>query len=170
MSTRTSKQHRLQTNASSGVGIQRGLLYRLSSGVSQSVNELRVVTPTEQLAQDLERLLNTRNVGVLDERKGKRFPHAAHSVLNFGVGELIGLSPLNIRDRTVMSQRIADAISAFEPRLRKVRVSITALDQHPRQIQFRIEAVLKTHPLQPEVQFSALMDLGSQHICLHPST
>jgi type VI secretion system protein ImpF len=152
-----------------GSGIQRGLLYRLGATHSQQPHHVRIITPSEQLAQDLERLLNTRNIGVVDLRKRKRFEYVHRSVLNFGVGELIGLSPLNIRDRTAMTRRIEDAIKAFEPRLRKVRVSIVALDQHPRQIQFRIEAILKTHSLQPDVQFSALMDLGSQYICLKPS-
>ncbi len=75
----------------------------------------------ESVNRELGRLLNTRcpvPLHLLDE--------AERTVINYGVPDFTSLSPLNPDDRKLIASVIAQTITAFEPRLRNVRVRVVA--------------------------------------------
>ncbi|MBV8048540.1 MAG: type VI secretion system baseplate subunit TssE [Paludibacterium sp.] len=111
------------------------------------------------LARDLEALLNTRFAdpdGSLAD-----FPEAEHSMLQFGIPDLSGLSLLNPEHRETLRDRLRRAIERHEPRLGGVRVSLDAPRELERHLRFRVDAILKVHPHRPPVMFDATLQLSS---------
>jgi type VI secretion system protein ImpF len=69
--------------------------------------------------RELERLLNTRcsiPLHLLGEEE--------RSVVNYGIPDFSSLSPHNADDHTLIASIVGQTITAFEPRLRHVRVEV----------------------------------------------
>ena len=69
--------------------------------------------------RELERLLNTRcsiPLHLLGEEE--------RSVVNYGIPDFSSLSPHNADDHTLIASIVGQTITAFEPRLRNVRVEV----------------------------------------------
>jgi type VI secretion system protein ImpF len=111
------------------------------------------------LARDLEALLNTRIVDLSEQLTD--FPEAEHSMLQFGIPDLSGLSLLNPEHREMLRERLRRAIEHHEPRLSGVRVSLDAPRELERHLRFRVDAILKVHPHRPPVMFDATLQLSS---------
>ena len=61
-----------------------------------------------------------------------------------------------------MRRCLEDAIATFEPRLRRVRVSIEPPRAHERILRFRVDALLRTDPSPEPVTFDMVLQLHTQ--------
>lgn len=100
------------------------------------------------LRRDLQNLLNARRtLDVLPEH----YECLQTSLLNYGMPDLQSLEIREDRDLELLARRITEAIEAFEPRLRQVRVTarLAGGDRRPidRRLQFLIEAEMHMEPL-----------------------
>jgi len=69
--------------------------------------------------RELERLLNTR-CSIPLHRLGEE----ERSVVNYGIPDFSSLSPHNADDHALIASIVGQTITAFEPRLRQVRVEV----------------------------------------------
>ncbi|OWW19070.1 type VI secretion system baseplate subunit TssE [Noviherbaspirillum denitrificans] len=113
----------------------------------------------QAVACDLDALLNARCVD--PDEDIERYPHARHSMINFGIIDLSSLSLLDPDDRALLRDKIRLTIERHEPRLSRVRVTLDVPDNMQRMLRFRVDAVLKVHPNKPPVSFDAMLQLSS---------
>jgi type VI secretion system lysozyme-like protein len=106
----------------------------------------------ESVRQELTRLFNTRCA---------RLTHRPRTVLDYGLPDPTHYAARNPEHQRALARDIAQAIAAFEPRLRKVRVRVRPPDRQPTSLVFDIEAVLVTNELMEPVAFSTMMDQDS---------
>ena len=112
----------------------------------------------ESVGRELRRLLNTRSNVPLDSRGGEM------SVLNYGLPDFSSLSALSGDDRNQLSALVARAITAFEPRLRDVRVTAERLRSNDRALILRLDASLVVGEHSEPVSFSLLARPGAGEI------
>lgn len=127
------------------------------------------VTPVqlkEIIRRDLSFLLNTiSHEGDIDAR---RYPHAAASVLNYGLPPLAG-SFMYEHKWDDISQAIRRAIIRFEPRLDAATLKVTPLLDEARQsshntLLFEIRAQILTQPYPTEFLVRSALDMELSHI------
>jgi type VI secretion system lysozyme-like protein len=87
--------------------------------------------------RDVERLLNTRCTASAEALAGRE-----RTVLDYGLPDFSALSPQRAEDRQRLAAQITQAIMAFEPRLRQVRVTVEPPTTTQRRLLAHIEAVL----------------------------
>jgi type VI secretion system protein ImpF len=107
--------------------------------------------------REVERLLTTRcpiPASALDD--------SARSVVDYGVPDGALLSPHSQRDHQRLEQLFSRTITAFEPRLRHVRVRLERCVSDHRGLVAHIEAVLVVAPMHESMAFSVVVqdDLG----------
>jgi type VI secretion system protein ImpF len=105
---------------------------------------------------DLEDLLNARLTAT---DLPPEFEQTAQSLVTFGLPDLSGYDVSAARARTDLAAVVTRAVERFEPRLRRVRVSV--LDDKTKgglSIRFRVEAELNVDPA-PEVGFETVLEL-----------
>lgn len=108
------------------------------------------------LLRDLSRLLNVRN-----GRSVKDFLAADVSVLDYGMPDLLSLSPQSEEDMHLLEKSVARAIALFEPRLSHVQV---AADAHPARrsaARVTIAGAVNVGPQLCRVDFDLLLDSQS---------
>lgn len=142
----------------------------------------RIVVSPERLQafvlRDLTWLLNTDQLRWPADRAGdpassaaaldiEAYPHAAASVLNFGIPALAGRTAI---DPEIVASELEQAIRRFEPRLRAgtVRVRPVAEKQAGHVIAFDIEAVLWSQPVPLRLLMRTLIDLEDGAASLRP--
>ncbi|MFV5213861.1 type VI secretion system baseplate subunit TssE [Azonexus caeni] len=123
--------------------------------VAAARRRLSIEQLKDTVARDLESLLNTRSL--IDEAQGADFPLSSRSVAAFGMGDFAGLSLASVYDRKRICSAIEQAISAHEPRLRDVRVTLELHRKTINALYFSITAVLQVKPAQEPVAFDALL-------------
>lgn len=74
--------------------------------------------------RDLAWLMNTPQRFDDDDREA--FPHAASSVVNFGVPDLCGFTPSGL-DLTALERTVRDAVRQFEPRIIQRTLTVKAV-------------------------------------------
>jgi type VI secretion system protein ImpF len=143
----------------------------------------RVVVSPERLQacvlRDLTWLLNTEQLsrqsdGASDPTSSRAafdieaYPHAAASVVNFGIPALAGRTAI---DPEGVARDLEQAIRRFEPRLRAgtVRVRPVAEAQIGHLIAFDIEAVLWSQPVPLRLLMRTLIDLENGAASLRPA-
>src|SRR5262249_54464192 len=87
-----------------------------------------------------------------------------HSVVNYGIPDLTGASLGSSREREEFRRTIQTVITLYEPRLKKLTVSLHGqADVIDRTIRFHIEAVLLAEPAPEPVAFDStlLLTTGS---------
>lgn len=117
---------------------------------SLSLHELKAA-----VARDIEALLNTRrelHFGAPDE-----MPHVQTSILMFGLPDFTSYSLLNPADRKAVRRSVEEALTAFEPRLKSVRVTLEARDKYDMTLRFRIDALLRTDPAPEPITLNAAL-------------
>ncbi|RZL96395.1 MAG: type VI secretion system baseplate subunit TssE [Variovorax sp.] len=120
--------------------------------------------------RDLGWLFNATSHGI-DE---KRFPHAARSVLNYGLPMLSGQFTSTVQ-RVSMEQALKNAILQFEPRIlpRTLEVELvmegSALDSHNR-IGLQIRGMLWAQPVPLEFLMRSRIDLEEGRIEIEDMT
>jgi type VI secretion system protein ImpF len=93
----------------------------------------------ESVYRELGRLLNTRcptPLPLISEEE--------RTVINYGIPDFTSLSPQSSVDRQLIAQIIGQTITAYEPRLRNVRVNVEDFDEHERTLQIAVNADLVT--------------------------
>jgi type VI secretion system protein ImpF len=110
--------------------------------------------------RDLEELLNTVN----PHRGGglEAYPETRDSVVAYGLPDLASVEASSVEQRATLATLIRRAVERFEPRLRRVRVTILASDQDTGKtsVRFRLEARLTVDPA-PEVAFDTILNVGT---------
>jgi len=121
---------------------------------SQSVRQMKA-----SLRRDLEWLMNTRRN---PEAAGPALPNLARSLYNYGLPDFSALSLNAPRDRSHLIAELQNALEAFEPRLRGVRISISQPpSQETRTVRFQIEAMLMMDPSPQQISFDTTLQLSS---------
>lgn len=104
-------------------GARAPLFDRLTKpGAEAEVTPFRVLDKgalVESVIRELDRLLNTR-APLLAETPGE----GERTTLDYGVVDVSAYSPAGRDDQLRLRQVLASAISAFEPRLRNVRINV----------------------------------------------
>lgn len=111
------------------------------------------------VARDLEALLNTRRSD--PNETAMDYPESAQTMLTYGVMDLNSLCLQNPDDRSLLREDIRRAIERFEPRLKRVRVSLDTGGASERSLRFRVAGVLAPYPNRPTVTFDATLQLAS---------
>jgi type VI secretion system lysozyme-like protein len=111
----------------------------------------------ESVRRELVRLLNTRSSAGLGAR-------GEMSVLDYGVPDFTALSALSGDDRAKLSAAVAQSITAFEPRLRDVRVLVEGLRSNDRALILRLDALLVVGDHAEPVSFPLLVRAGAGEV------
>ena len=114
---------------------------------------------------DLEDLLNAR---LTAQDLPPEFEETALSVVTFGLPDLCGYDVSGHAARTDLVRVVSNAIERFEPRLRRIRVSI--MDDKTKgglSVRFRVEAELNVDPA-PEVGFETVLELSTGRATVAP--
>lgn len=93
----------------------------------------------ESVRRELGQLLNTRCPVPL-----RLLGQEERTVINYGIPDFTSLSPQNAHDRKLIGEIISQSITAFETRLRNVRVSVENYEENERTLQITVEADLLT--------------------------
>ncbi len=120
----------------------------------QSVRQLK-----SALRRDLEWLLNTRQIagGVPED-----YQLLERSLFGYGLPDVSNLSANSIRDRNRLLRMLENTISAFEPRLSGVKVSVVDSGSNSgRQLRFQIEGLLLMDPAPELISFDTVLQLSS---------
>jgi len=110
----------------------------------------------EAVRRDLGWLLNTHasiSAHDYDERE--------LTVIEYGIPDFGSYSPANVEDQFFLAKRIARAISAFEPRLQDVKVTVEPEMENERTLRIIIEAVLVSDLLREPVSFKTILQDGN---------
>jgi type VI secretion system protein ImpF len=121
---------------------------------AQSVRQLKAA-----LRRDLEWLLNTRQIpGGVPEA----FPGLEGSLYAYGLPDVSNLNANSTRDRNRLLRMLESTVSAFEPRLSGVRVSVVDSGSNSgRQLRFQIEGLLLMDPAPELISFDTVLQLSS---------
>jgi type VI secretion system lysozyme-like protein len=106
----------------------------------------------ESVRREVARLLNTRcpcpeRLRETDER----------TILEYGIPDFSSLSAASQADRSRLAEMIEQAVSAYEPRLRHIRVALEPAPQRPFALRGRIEARLVTGTVNEPISFPILV-------------
>jgi type VI secretion system protein ImpF len=119
--------------------------------VRRESRPLRTLTRKQLKAvvmRDLGWLLNTRTSG-----KPSRFDSEELTVIDYGMPDFGAYFTANPEDRERLIQRMIRAISAFEPRLQKVRIAVEPIKINEKKLKILIEAVIVVHTVRAPVSF-----------------
>jgi type VI secretion system protein ImpF len=117
----------------------------------------------EAVFRDITWLLNSMSLDSTEDLA--RYPEVERSVLNYGMPTMAGLQMSSI-DPQITAERIARAISTFEPRLSKVRVLPESRDFATDNfaVSFQVEAELWGQPVSQHLVLRTSIDLNSGSI------
>jgi type VI secretion system protein ImpF len=110
--------------------------------------------------RDLEALLNSRRE-LLDDPP-EELTEVSRSLLTYGLPDFTSFNLGATDDRVRLRRCLEDVVTTFEPRLRRVRVSIESPRPHERALRFRIDALLRTDPAPEPVVFDMVLQLHTQ--------
>jgi len=156
--------------------LQPALLDRLTDehpGERHEADDHRVMSKAQlrqAVLRDLAWLFNATGYGLDD----KRYPHAARSVLNYGLPMLSGQFTSSVQ-RVSMEQALKNAILQFEPRIlpRTLEVELvmegSALDSHNR-IGLTVRGMLWAQPVPLEFLMRSRIDLEEGRIEIEDET
>jgi type VI secretion system lysozyme-like protein len=102
----------------------------------------------ESVRGELSRLLNTRCSETLDGLQGQE-----RTVVNYGLPDFFTLSPTNDGDRERLGRLIAEAVRAYEPRLRNPIVEVIPDAANGRALRVTLSGVLTVEQLSEPVSF-----------------
>jgi len=155
--------------------LQPSLLDRLTDfepHARHEARERRVVSARalrESVQRDIGWLLNAS--GLADGAHAPGLPHVATSVLNYGLPDLAGRNVAALTPGA-LERVIRDALWAFEPRLARESVRVTAIDDtkgaaRSHVIRFEIEAQMWSQPYPERLFLRTELDLeaGEVRIC-----
>lgn len=157
--------------------LQPSLLDRLTDRDPERKVESRTerVLSLQQLRKSVIRdigwLLNTGNLAV--GQNLENFPDVTHSVINYGMPELSGMSVANIDTETLISN-IKQSIVDFEPRILrntiKINIVVDEDKMNNKAVSFEIEGELWAQPAPLRVYLKTELDLETGNIDVSDST
>lgn len=118
----------------------------------------------QSVRRDLENLLNTRWRAVgwpreLEPQDENRRPFLETSVANYGIPDFTGANLGSAGSREDFVRVIQEAISQFEPRLRRIKVElIDNTERDDRTMRFRIDAMLLAEPEPEPIVFDSALE------------
>ena len=112
----------------------------------------------------MERLLNTRCSIPLHQIGDEE-----RSVINYGIPDFSSLSPHNADDHALIASIVAQTITAFEPRLRQVRVEVGPVFSAESALWLNISAELVVGLYAEPVSFPVTLNSKSGSAQLHDS-
>jgi len=133
-------------------------LVDLDPDVPAEPRPMRTLDPRglrESVRRELERMLNTRSslpVDRLDQR-------VELTVLEYGIPDLSAFSAGSEEDLVRLAGVVARAVAAFEPRLRRVRVTVDRLQDGFRALWLRIDADLVVGEVAEPISFPTLLGI-----------
>lgn len=148
----------------------RALLFdRLVNTTDQDGSEqhLRILNSNQLKAsvrRELDRLLNTRCSIQLHQ-----IGEEERSVINYGIPDFSSLSPHNADDHALIATIVAQTITAFEPRLRQVRVEVGPVFSAESALWLNISAQLVVGLYSEPVSFPVTLNSKSGSVDLHDS-
>lgn len=122
----------------------------------------------ESVRRELGQLLNTRCPVPLH-----RLAEEERTVINYGIPDFTSLSPQSANDRKLIAEIIGQTITAYEPRLRNVRVQVEKYEEDERTLQIILEADLLTDlviEVRSYPEFSSSLEPVTFPIILHSKT
>ncbi|MDP5217217.1 type VI secretion system baseplate subunit TssE [Ruegeria sp. 2205SS24-7] len=152
--------------------LQPSLLDRLTDDAPETQKEgrdARVIDVSrlrEIIQRDLSMLLNTTDHSDLIDPKN--YPHAAKSVVNFGIRETSGAFSTMERARLIQ-RSIADAVAVFEPRIVDGSVMVELRSEErsgEMQIEFDIRAVMWAQPMPLELYLRSRVDVTTGEVAI----
>ena len=117
----------------------------------------------ESVRRELARLLNTRSSVPSHLLLGAQ----ERTVLDYGIPDFSSLSAQSGDDQNRLARIIAQAITAFEPRLRDVQVLVERVRANDRALLLRINAVLAVGLFAEPVSFPVLVRTKSGEAEVH---
>ncbi|WP_313034396.1 type VI secretion system baseplate subunit TssE [Acinetobacter sp.] len=141
-------------------GFKTTLFDRLLAETEQNDRRISLQKLRESVASDLEDLLNSR-MSLLDSVIDD-FPLAKKSVLQFGIIDFVGLSTANPTDRDKICQSIEQSISAHEPRLKQIKVTMLLDGHNMGALSLSIQAYLNIQPIFEPVILDVLLKPTTQ--------
>ena len=145
--------------------LQPSLLDRLTDeepDKSQESRDKRILSVRrlrESIKRDLAWLLNTSNLGSIDDLSG--YPRVVESVLNYGIPDITGIVASGA-DVSVIERRVRQAILAFEPRILKNSLQVRALASDVMShnaLQFEIKCDMWAEPVPERMYLKTEIDL-----------
>jgi type VI secretion system protein ImpF len=134
---------------SHNTGGGRALLFErlvdLEPGRKEEPQPFRVLSREElweSVRRELGQLLNTRcpvPLHLLGEEE--------RTVINYGIPDFTSLSPQSGNDRKLIAHIITQTVTAFETRLRNVRVTVEDYEENERTLRVTLEADLVTETI-----------------------
>ena len=106
----------------------------------------------ESVRRELSRLLNTR-CPIPTHMVGQE----ERSVVNYGIPDFSSLSPSNTDDQKRLADIINSTITAFEPRLRQIKVSVERFMENERSLYVKIDAMLIVQSITEPVTFQVYL-------------
>jgi type VI secretion system protein ImpF len=139
----------------------RALLNSQTESLDKRVFTMRRLR--EAVFRDITWLLNSMSLDSTEDLT--RYPEVERSVLNYGMPTLAGRQMSSIDPQTT-AERIARAISTFEPRLSSVRVTPERHQQGEEgfAVAFQVEAELWGQPVSQHLVLRTSIDLNSGEI------
>lgn len=108
----------------------------------------------DSVAVEVQRLLNTRAPVTAG-----RLASMPRTVLTYGIPDLHRLYVMSARDAKALTNSVAQAIEAYEPRLQEVKVSVSGADRARQRILLQIDARLRAGATDEPVSFPvAILD------------
>ena len=121
---------------------------------AQSVRQLKA-----SVRRDLEWLLNTRRT---PNDAPEQLSDVRHSLYGYGLPDITSMGRDSTGEHDRLRRQIAEAVTAFEPRLADVRVSmVEQADDKRRQLRFLIEGLLRMEPNPEHVVFDTILEISS---------
>lgn len=120
----------------------------------------------DAVRRDLEELLNTVTPHT---RFPDRFPETRESVVTYGLPDLASAEGLTGAQRDLLAAVIRQAVERFEPRLKRVRVTVLKGEAELLRgaVKFLVEAKLAVDP-SPEVNFDTVLNMGTGKYEVNP--
>lgn len=154
--------------------LQPSLLDRLTDlepHAHHEPRERRVISARslrDSVQRDIGWLLNASGLGKSALADAGHLPHIATSVLNYGLPDLAG-SDVSALTAGTLERLIRDALWAFEPRLSRESVRVTALGDakgraHGHVIRFEIEADMWSQPYPERLFLRTELDLEAGEV------
>ena len=132
--------------------------------VEQPLRILNQKQLKDSVRRELERLLNTRCSIPLHQIGDEE-----RSVINYGIPDFSSLSPHNADDHALIASIVAQTITAFEPRLRQVRVEVGPVFSAESALWLNISAELVVGLYSEPVSFPVTLNNKSGSAQLHDS-
>lgn len=150
-------------------GLQPSILDRLIDPESAGTAAYTGYTVDQMSAavlRDLEYLLNT--VHTANDIPAE-FAEVRDSLVGYGLPDLASIEAISADQRTAIGRMIRLSIERFEPRLRRVKVTLLkSADELSMSLRFRIDARLAVDPA-PEVAFDTILEVGTGKYVVTPA-